>query len=128
MRRSSSTFWSSAFSGCGETFCYLKFDGKDGLDEEKFTDKGDIEDALDGVLRSESCGCFIGGGTGLRYSYIDFALTDVRKGVDLIKRVLREGNIPNRSWVLFYDSDMADEWIGVYDDTPPPLRELSTTS
>lgn len=116
----SATFWSSAFSDCGETFCYLKFDGKDGINEEKFADKGEIEDAVDDALRAEKCGCFIGGGTGLRYSYVDLALTDVPKAITLVKDVLRRGNIPKRSWVLFYDSDQVAEWVGIYDDTPAP--------
>lgn len=58
-------FHSTMFSNCGEKFRYLKLDGKDGLDEEKFADRSEIEDALDLVLREASCGCFIGGGTGL---------------------------------------------------------------
>ena len=32
-------FNSECFSSCGEIFCYVKLDGKDGLDEEKFADK-----------------------------------------------------------------------------------------
>ncbi len=51
----------------------------------KFADKSEIEDALDAVLRPQKFGCHIGGGTGLRYSYIDLALTDVNRGVDAIE-------------------------------------------
>jgi hypothetical protein len=87
-------FHSERFSKCGETFCYVKLDGKDGLDEEKFPDKAAIEDALDEVLRPRRLGCHIGGGTGLRYSYIDLALTDVQQGLDAVRRRLREGNVP----------------------------------
>lgn len=113
-------FHSTMFSSCGETFCYLKLDGKGRSPEERLADKNEIDDALDEVLRGERCGCSVGGGTGLRYSYVDLALTDVAKAIDLIRPVLRRRNVPTRSWILFYDSDLADEWIGTYDRTPPP--------
>ncbi|MEI8018590.1 MAG: hypothetical protein WCH39_10360 [Schlesneria sp.] len=113
-------FCSERFSRCHETFCYVKIDGSDGFDEAKFADKSEVEDALDEVLKPQKLGCQIGGGTGLRYSYIDLALVDVDQANEAIKQRLRAGKIPKRSWILFYDSDLAAEWIGIYDDTPPP--------
>ena len=73
-------------------------------------------------LRPARAGCVIGGGTGLRYSYIDLALTDVRRGSDLVRQRLRAGNVPKRSWLLFHDCEWAREWVGVWDDTPRPPR------
>jgi hypothetical protein len=75
-------FSSARFSRVGETFCYVKLDGREGLDQEKFADKSEIEDALDAALTSEGLGCHIGGGTG--------------------------------------DDEWSREWIGIYDDSPPP--------
>jgi hypothetical protein len=65
-------------------------------------------------------GCVIGGGTGLRYSYIDLALANVYAALPLIKTRLRAGNINRRSWLLFFDATLAEEWIGIYDDSPAP--------
>jgi len=113
-------FDSERFSRCGETFCYVKLDGTQAMDEEKFEDKAEIEDALDAALRPEGVGCVIGGGTGLIYSYIDLALVDVPRGTELVKQVLRGCNINRRSWILFFDTDLQTEWIGIWDDTPPP--------
>lgn len=118
---SGNLFYSERFSNFDETFCYIKLDGTQGLDEEKFEDKSSIEDALDKVLIKENVGCHIGGGTGLKYSYIDLALTDLDKGIKLVKEVLRKGNISKNSWILFYDSELEYEWIGIWDDTPKPL-------
>lgn len=118
---SGNLFYSERFSKFGETFCYIKLDGTQGLDEEKFEDKGAIEDALDSILIKEQVGCFIGGGTGLKYSYIDLALTDLDKGIKLVKEILRNGNINKNSWILFYDSELEYEWIGIWDDSPKPL-------
>jgi hypothetical protein len=114
------SFCSERFSKHGETFCYAKVDGSQGLDEAEFADKIEIEDALDAALRPGKLGCHIGGGSGLRYSYIDLALLDVRQGIAAVRQRLRQGNVPKRSWVLFHDDYLAAEWVGIYDDSPPP--------
>jgi hypothetical protein len=116
------SFYSLRYSRCGERFCYLKIDGKDGLDEEKFADRSAIEEALNAALTPDRLGCAIGGGTGLRYSYIDLALTNVERGSEIVRDVLREGNISRRTWLQFYDCEWQREWIGIWDDTPPPPR------
>ena len=114
-------FHSSRFSRCGETFCYLKLDGSEDLGSERFADKAEIEDALNSILIPAKVGCTIGGGTGQRYSYLDLALTDLERAFQAIREVLRHGNISKRSWIQFFDADLASEWIGIYDDTPAPL-------
>ena len=116
-------FSSCRFSGVGETFCYIKLDGSEGLDCEGFADKSEIEDALDELLRPRGLGCQIGGGTGLRYSYVDLALTDVDSAIPAIRARLQEGRLPKRSWLLFFDDIYRDEWIGIWDDTPAPPTE-----
>jgi hypothetical protein len=113
-------FDSTRFSNFGETFCYIKMDGTKGLSGEKFEARGEIEDALDEALRDADVGCHIGGGTGLRYSYIDLVLTDLDEGTKIIKKILRDGNITKNTWILFFDSDLAAEWIEIWDDPPPP--------
>ncbi|HEX2831581.1 MAG TPA: hypothetical protein VHW00_01120 [Thermoanaerobaculia bacterium] len=118
--RGPTAFFSDSFSRHGETFCYLKIDGSEGVDAESFEDKGEIEDALDSPLRDARAGCFIGGGTGLRYSYIDLALLDVDRGIEILREVLRAGNITRRAWLQFYDSAFDAEWVGVWPDSPPP--------
>lgn len=115
----SAGFSSRRFSVFGETFCFLKLDGKDAT-QEGFADKSQIEDALDAVLRPASLGAVIGGGTGLRYSYIDLALTDVEAAVPVIRERLQRGRIAKRSWLQFYDDTLAAEWVGMWPDTPAP--------
>jgi hypothetical protein len=74
------------------------------------------------VLTKTQLGALVGGGTGLRYSYIDLALLDVEAAILLMREALRGGRLPKRSWFLFYDSVLAAEWVGVWDDSPlPPL-------
>ncbi len=121
--RGGRSFDSSSFSRHGEQFCYVKLDGSEGLDEEHFADKSEIEEALDEPLRATRAGCVIGGGTGLRYSYIDLALLDVERGIDIVRDVLRRGNITRRAWILFYDATLSAEWVGVWPDSPEPMLE-----
>ena len=111
-------FFSGRFSRCEETFCYLKVDGAEGLDDSRFADKSEIEDALDEALVPRGLGCQIGGGLGLRYAYVDLALTNVPEAIIAIRERLQAGGVPKRSWILFFDSDLANEWVGIYDDTP----------
>jgi len=122
--RSDSCFASQRFSRCGELFCSVKIDGSEGLGENGFADRAEIEDALDEVLLPAQLGCHIGGGTGLKYSYIEFALTDPVRGIEAIRDRLRAGRIPHRTWILFFDDDLAAEWVGIYDNTPPPLLAI----
>lgn len=113
-------FQSERFSRCGETFCYVKLDGTDRLDEQQFADKTEIEDTLDAALKPSKLGCIIGGGTGKQYSYVDLALVDLERGIEVVRQVLRSGNVSKRSWIQFFDSDLAAEWVGIYEDSPPP--------
>jgi hypothetical protein len=117
---SDAPFYSERFSAHGETFCYVKIDGTVDLSGELFKDKAEIENALDAVLIPAKTGAGVGGGTGLRYSYIDLALSDLEKGISQIIGVLREGKINERTWILFFDDIYREEWVGVWDHSPPP--------
>jgi hypothetical protein len=111
-------FDSARFSRFGELFCYVKIDGTDGLEGSAFSDRADIEDALQKALAPSGLGAVIGGGTGLRYSYIDLALASPARGAGVVRRVLREGRVPRASWLLFFDDTLAREWVGIHDDAP----------
>jgi hypothetical protein len=116
-------FYSERFSRHGERFCYLKLDGSKGLQGTAYADRGEIEDAVDEALMAEKLGAVIGGGTGLRYSYVDLALMDVSRGAAVLKRVLCEGRIGRRTWLQFFDCEWEREWIGIWDDSPAPPME-----
>ncbi|MDH3399292.1 MAG: hypothetical protein OEM81_15910, partial [Acidimicrobiia bacterium] len=114
-------YFSERYSKAGEIFCYLKLDGSEELEGEIFEDKGDIEDALEDALRPGGLGCFFSGGTGYRYSYVDLALTDLQSAIPVVREVLQAGRLTKRSWLLFYDTEWANEWVGIWPDSPPPL-------
>ncbi len=118
---SGATFDSIRFSRCGETFCYVKIDGSEGLDGTAFSDRGEIEDAINAVLRPAKLGSSIGGGTGRRYSYVELALVDVDRAWQEIRLVLQEGHLTPRTWLMFHDDERRFDWYGLYDDSPEPL-------
>lgn len=113
-------FSSTCFSKVGETFCYLKLDGAD-LDSSTLVDyRAAIEEALNPALVAAGAGCVIGGGSGLRYAYIDLALTDIKRATPALRQILTENKAPPRSWLLFNDDDLSAEWIAMHPETPPP--------
>lgn len=121
---SNGPFYSERFSRCNETFCYLKVDGSDESSND-YQDRDDMEEAVRNALSAQDLGGLIGAGTGLRYSYMELALTDVDRGIAAIQRAMREGNVPRRSWIMFHDANLAAEWVGIYDDSPvPPLEKV----
>jgi hypothetical protein len=113
-------FDSQRYSRFGEWFCYLKIDGSSGLEHSEFADRSEIEEAVNAALRPDGFGSVVGGGTGLRYSYIELALTDVEVAWRSMSMVLSDGRLPKRTWLLFHDADLAAQWYGLYDDTPEP--------
>jgi hypothetical protein len=112
------------FASCrfshSEIFCYLKIDRDSLPSGQVVQERSDIEQALDARLHPLGLGGTCGGGTGLRYSYIDLALTDYREAVPVIRNILAKHGMPKRSWLLFFDSEWASEWIGGAADSPPP--------
>jgi hypothetical protein len=112
-----SSFYSLRFSRHGEHFCYVKIDGG-AVEDMAFADRAEIEDALGAALAGH--GCVVGGGTGLRYSYVDLALTDLDRGIAAARQALQAGRVPRRSWIQFFDADWHQEWVGIWDDSPVP--------
>jgi hypothetical protein len=114
-----SSFRSDRFSRFGETFCYLKIERSADLDPAQVADREPWERAIDEALVPLGLGRTIGGGTGKRYSYVELALTDLDRSVPLLRARL-QAIVAQRSWLLFHDCELADEWVGLHDATPPP--------
>jgi hypothetical protein len=113
-------FYSERHSRCGESFVYVKLDDDGVADKARLDIRSARQDALNVALQDNERGCVIGGGTGHRYSYIDLALTDLPKSLEIVRDTLRRLNVPRRSWIQFLDSNLCGEWIGIQDDTPAP--------
>jgi hypothetical protein len=116
-------FCSCRFSRQGETFCYLKIDASDVDLEERYKRKKMIEEAMDSQLREDGIGAVVGTATGRKYLYFDLAVTDVVKTLEAARRrLLALEVLPPQSWLLFYDAELAGEYIGMRSASPrPPL-------
>jgi hypothetical protein len=79
-----------------------------------------LEDALDAALVVERCGRVVGSGMGVVYSYVDFALSSLDRAVDVVRTVARRVGLPPRSWLLFCDTALSDDWVAVHADAPAP--------
>lgn len=107
-----------------ETFCYIKIDGLGVETESPEKVRAVYEDVLNEVLIQNGLGCTIGGGTGLRYSYIDIALADLEEGIHAIRAALLMKNITKNAWIFFFDLDRKTEWIGIHNNSPRPFLEF----
>jgi len=113
-------FFSGRFSSSGELFTYLKYEGSAASGEARIAERAAVEGALTRVLGPEH-GALVGLGLGVRYGYLDLALTDPDCVETCIFPALREAGIGKRAWLLFCDSELDREWIGVHTDTPEPF-------
>ncbi len=121
---SSRVFTSERFGRNREIFAYVKIDGNDPGDM-AYGDREEIEAAVRVALENERIGGLVGGSQGLRYVYIEFGTTNMTKAISCIRSALQKGKVPRRSWILFHDSILSAEWIGIYPDTPaPPERQM----
>ena len=113
-------FSSSRFSRTGELFCYVKLDGMESEPPSALRDRVTLEERLDQALTQAEMGNVIGGATGRAYSYIDLALAQPELGLSKAQELMRELGAPRRSWILFFDDELAAEWIPIWDDSPRP--------
>lgn len=114
-------FASKRFSRNGETFCYIKVDERGAVDS-GFAEREDMEEAIRSTLESQELGCLVGSGTGLRYTYLEVALTELDDALMAIRETLQEGQVSRRSWVLFHDATWHDEWFPIYDASSGPYQ------
>jgi len=118
-------FYSENYSRLGETFCYIKMDGHFTDEEAFFELKTEIEAQLNQALLDAGFGSVIGSGTGYRYQYIDLALHDLKAAIPLIQRLTTQLGTPRSTWLLFFDTPLSNEWIGMFENTPPPFLAVS---
>jgi hypothetical protein len=118
-----SPFASSRFSRHGELFAYLKAESRSQDPRLSLSARRVLEDALDAALVSERAGRVVGSGLGIRYSYVDFALSNVENAIGVVANVARRIGLSERSWVLFCDTALEDEWAAVHPSAPAPPRE-----
>jgi hypothetical protein len=117
---SGAPFASCRFSRHGEIFAYLKHENARGDARQVLAARRVLEDALDAALVVERCGRVVGSGMGVLYSYVDFALVSLERALAVIRTVASRVGLPPRSWLLFCDSALSDDWAAVHPGAPLP--------
>jgi hypothetical protein len=117
-----SLFHSERFSRFDERFCYLRILGDVPITADTEL-RSDLTKNINDVLRKQEAGCCIGGGGGNESAYIDLILTNVETSVEILREFAAEHDLPKTSWLLFHESDLCAEWIGLHSDSPVPTLD-----
>jgi hypothetical protein len=113
-------FASARFSRTGELFAYLKTEERVRDPRRALSARRVLEDALDAALVSERAGRVVGSGMGVVYSYVDFGFHALDRALSVVTTVARRVGLPEKSWIQFCDSPLADTWVPVHAGAPRP--------
>jgi hypothetical protein len=116
-------FVSACHSRHGEVFAYLKIEKPELAGDALLPASWSVAELAfrcDAVLRQAKVGCVWGEGSGLRYHYLELALTDAMAAVQPLRGWASEQRLPVRSWLLWHDDDLGGEWVGLHPHSPPP--------
>jgi hypothetical protein len=114
-------FASLRFSRHGELFFHLKYESA-GAAESRLAQREKLEQSLDRALVAAEAGRVVGGGLGLRYSYLDVGLSSPGPGLELVRQVARSEALAQRSWIECFDTELASEWLEIWPGAPAPPR------
>jgi hypothetical protein len=89
-------------AGTGADYIYVAFDKSFLPRGQEVHARGAIEDALDQALRGASSGRLLGGGFGQASAYIDLLIFDGAASLDIVRKVLREKQVPAGSTIEYF--------------------------
>jgi hypothetical protein len=105
---------SRRFSRSGEQFVFVSYADDQPTLERRVAKRSVIEVAL-----SESVvgvGAVTGVGLGVKTTYLDLALCNLETGLSGLVSKLRDVGAPARTFIQFFDSELADEWLAIWPD------------
>ena len=106
---------SRRFAHGGVVFVYLSYVDSERRMSERVARRTLIEGALAKHVRG--VGAVTGVGLGVKTSYVDLALCNLETGLPGLVSKLREFELPRRSFLQFFDTELADEWLSIWPDT-----------
>lgn len=112
-------FSSQRFSRHGELFFHLKYESR-GAPEGRLAAREELEAVLERSLVQAEAGRVVGGGLGLRYSYVDFVLSAIGEGLERVRTVAHEKTLPKRAWIECFDDALRAQWIEIQANCPAP--------
>lgn len=114
-------FHSECHSKLKELFCYIKSIPFDRESERAKEMRHKFEVEIDSELRKADIGCTIGTGAGLTSIFVDLVLKDIERAVPILQSIVRKYALPEGTWLLFYDSHLCDEWVGLTPHAKSPF-------
>ncbi len=106
---------SRRFSRSGEHFVFVSY-----IDDER-TMQGRVarRTALESALAEcvAGVGAVTGVGLGVKTTYVDLALYDLETGLGRLVSKLKDVRAPALTFIQFFDSELADEWLSIWPDS-----------
>jgi hypothetical protein len=89
-------------------------------DDSAFLERDEVEDALQEALRAAGIGEVTGAGSGLGVSNLDVEVTDLDAGLALVRKVLRDLEVPPTTMIYLNEGDSSK---GTDKVTPYPVYQ-----
>lgn len=102
---------SRRFSRHGERFVFLSYADAEPSAQQRVARRSLIEAVL--VERLPGVAAVTGVGIGLGTTYVDLALCDLETGLGRLIAELRSLELPPRSFIQFFDSELSEEWLSI---------------
>jgi len=105
---------SQRFTRDGERFVYVAYVDPERSMSKRVAKRTAIEMALSDLVTDA---IVTGVGLGVSSCYLDLALFNLETGLPRLISKLRELELPRRSVIRFFDTELADEWLNIWPDT-----------
>lgn len=106
---------SRRFSRAGEHFVFVSYEDDERTMQARVARRTAIEAALASVVAD--VGAVTGVGFGVKTTYVDLALCNLETGLARLVSKLRDLDAPPRTFIQFFDSELADEWLSIWPDS-----------
>ncbi len=106
---------SRRFSRSGEQFVFVSYVDDERTMQSRVARRTLIENALAECVAD--FGAVIGVGLGVRTSYVDLGLANLETGLPRLVAKLKDVGAPPRTFIQFFDSELADEWLSIWPDS-----------
>lgn len=119
--------YESPIKGTGADFIFISFPMSILPKGAEVDFRADLEDSLETQLKASGAGQLFGGSLGEVNAYIDLAIYDGERSIEIIKSVLKERSLPSETTIHFFDKDreIIDLREQIHDEKKPSfLRKL----
>jgi hypothetical protein len=106
---------SRRFSRVGEHFVFVSYEDDERTMQGRVARRTVIEGALSHAMAE--LGAVTGVGFGVKTTYIDLVLCNLETGLARLVSKLRDLDAPASSFIQFFDSELADEWLSIWPDS-----------